>query len=191
MSRVCRIVLVCEGWRDSRFARSFLEAAGVNPRKVDPRVNPGGSGHDWVRKEFIEEVADLQRFGEGRGVLGLLDEDGQGVAKRRREITRQLTKRRLPSLDAAAGRCLVLPMRNIETWLYWLEGQRTGQAWEVDENTNYKKQRPPGAASQNLDRLCHPCGAYLHQLNHLALPADCPSMLVDALGQLRQFLASI
>src|SRR5712672_3290304 len=109
MARVFKIILVCEGWRDSRFARAFLESAGVDTRKIDLKVNPGGSGHDYVKREFVEAVAELERFREGRGVLGLLDEDGQGVETRRREITTQLTQRGLPLLDAAEGRCLLLP----------------------------------------------------------------------------------
>ncbi len=86
MTRVCKIVLICEGWRDSAFARGFLDAAGVG-RSVEPKVNPGGCGHDWVKMQFVEEVANLMRFSEGRGVLALLDEDGQGVANRTREVS--------------------------------------------------------------------------------------------------------
>jgi len=86
MTRVCKIILVCEGWRDSAFARGFLAAAAVDARAVDPKVNPGGCGHGWVKGKFVEEVANLTRFSEGRGVLGLMDEDGQGLAVREREV---------------------------------------------------------------------------------------------------------
>lgn len=190
MSRVCEIVLVCEGWRDSRFARSFLEAAGVDPRKIDPKVNPGGSGHDWVKAEFVEAITDLKRFREGHGVLGLLDEDGCGVAKRRGEITKRLTERGF-TLNAASGRCLLLPARNIETWLYWLEGQRTGQAWGINETDNYKTNRPPGVSEKQTNGFCSSAGAYLHTLNDRALPSGCPPMLADALQQLRAFLRDL
>ncbi len=190
MRRVCRIIVVGEGWRDSRFARSFFEAANIDPRKLETRVNPGGSGHDWVKREFVEAVAAVQCFREGRGVVGLLDEDGQGVAHRRGAVNARLTERDLPLLDAADGRCLLLPMRNLETWLYWLEGQRSGQAWPVDENTDYKHSTPAGIARLKLDDVCRPAGEYLHTLNHLAPPAGCPAMLADALQQLRHFVAA-
>ena len=124
MSRVSKVILVCEGWRDSAFARGFLTAAGIDGRAIDPKPNPGGSGHDWVKNQFVTEVANLLRFSEGRGVLGLLDEDGKGVTERLREIEGMLQARRLPLLSADSGRCLLLPTRNLETWLYWLTAQR-------------------------------------------------------------------
>src|SRR5438445_13170724 len=117
MTRVCRIILVCEGWRDSAFARGFLAASGIDSRSVEPKVNPGGSGHDWVKRKFVEEVANLARFSEGRGVLGLIDEDGQGVADRECLVAEGLAARNLPAIGASDGRCLLVPARNLEPWL--------------------------------------------------------------------------
>jgi hypothetical protein len=188
MSRVCSIVLVCEGWRDSRFARSFLEAANIDARKIDVRQNRKGSGHDWVKTEFVEAVAEIQRFREGHGVLGLLDEDGQGVSQRRGDIARRLSELGLPALDAAAGRCLLLPTRNLETWVYWIEARRTGRDWAVNETDDYKMSRMPGVSEKETDLFCRSAGAYLHEMNHLDIPKNCPSMLADALRQLRGFL---
>ena len=187
MSRICRIILVCEGWRDSAFARGFLEEAGVDPNTVDPKPNPGGCGHDWVKTKFVEEVANLKRFSEGRGVLGLLDEDGQGANTRSGEVNTLLQAHGLPPLNANDGRCLLLPTRNIETWLYWLNAQRNGQPVTVDETTNYKRTGPPGVSKlSNAD--CRPAGEFLHSLNHTALPIGCPAILGQSLGRLRAFL---
>lgn len=113
MSRVCKIILVCEGFRDSAFARAFLYESGIDARSVEARTNPGGSGHDWVRTQFVEEVANLNRFTEGRGVLGLLDEDGQGMAVRRGQVATRLQSQNLPAINPNQGRCLLLPTRNI------------------------------------------------------------------------------
>src|ERR1039458_6558758 len=146
MSRVCRIILVCEGWRDSAFARGFLSAAGIDSRTVVSRTNPGGSGHDWVKTQFAEEAANISKFAEGRGVLGLLDEDGQGAAVREREVADKLRERGLGPISAQDGRCLLLPARNLETWLYWLTALRCGIRSTVDETTDYKKAGPPAGS---------------------------------------------
>ncbi len=191
MSRVCKIILVCEGWRDSAFARGFLVEAGVGRRSIEPRTNPGGSGHDWVKTQFIEEVANLDRFSEGRGVLGLLDEDGQGVSTRQQEIADRLKAHGLGSLAPNDGRCLLLPARNLETWLYWLTGQKNGLLVVVDETTDYKQVGPPAAASPIGNEHCRPAGEWLHTLNHSQLPQGCPPMLGQALGQLREFLNAV
>src|SRR5208282_5926048 len=144
MARVCNIVLVCEGWRDSAFARGFLETSGN--RKIHERRNPRGSGHGWVKSQFVVEVANLTRFSEGRGVLGLLDEDGQGVSKREEDIAGALKTRNLGPIAANDGRCLLLPTRNLETWLYWLKSHQSGTLVSIDETTNFKRQPPTGLA---------------------------------------------
>lgn len=190
MSRICRIVLICEGWRDSAFARSFLAAAKTEG-VVDAKVSPGGSGYDWVKTQFVEEVANLGRFSEGRGVLGLIDEDGQGIAERQREVADKLKARELPPISAPDGRCLLLPTRNMETWLYWLTAQRVGLVLALNETTDYKKTGPPTGVARIGDGACRPAGEYLHTLNHTKLPPGCPPMLGQALAQLRQFLSAV
>jgi hypothetical protein len=186
MARVCNIILVCEGWRDSAFARGFLESSGN--RKIYPKVNPRGSGHGWVKNQFVEEVANLTRFSEGRGVLGLLDEDG--VSERERDIAGVLRDRNLGLLSASDGRCLLLPTRNLETWLYWLKSHQNGTIVSIDETTDFKKQPPTGVARID-DVDCRPAGEHLHTLDHTRLPEGCPSMLCKGLAQLREFVDAV
>ncbi len=130
MTRVCKIILVCEGWRDSAFARGFLAAAAVDARAVDPKVNPG-------------------------------------------------------------GRCLLLPARNIETWLYWLIANEEGVPVDMNETTNYKTDGPPSGCSRVGNEDCRPAGEHLHTLNHAAMPTGCPPALGQSLGRLREFLGGV
>jgi hypothetical protein len=188
MAKVCKIVLVCEGRRDSAFARGFLERSG-NWRILDRR-NQRGSGHSWVRTQFVEEVATLARFAEGWGVLGLLDEDGQGPLARENEIEDDLRARKLGPLSAGEGRCLLLPTRNLETWLYWLKSRQNGAVVSLNETTDFKKQSPIGIAHIE-DRDCRPAGEYLHTLDHTQLPEGCPSMLRKGLANLRDFVNAV
>jgi hypothetical protein len=186
MARVCNIILVCEGRRDSAFARGFLETSGN--RRIYDRRNSRGSGHGWVKTQFVEEVANLTRFSEGRGVLGLLDEDG--ASGRENEIAETLKERNLGSLSASDGRCLLLPTRNLETWLYWLKSHQRGTLVSIDEITNFKRQ-PPNGVTRIDDKDCRPAGEYLHSLDHTQLPEGCPSMLRRGLGQLREFVSAV
>lgn len=190
MSRVCKIILVCEGFRDSAFARAFLNEAGIDSRTIETKTNPGGSGHDWVKTQFVAEVGNLNRFTEGRGVLGLLDEDGQGVAARRGQVVTQLQAQKLPLINPDEGRCLLLPARNIETWLYWLIARRDGISVTVEEVSNYKTQAPVGI-SKIENKHCRPAGEYLQTLDHTRLPSGCPPMLAESLVHLRTFLSAV
>ncbi len=191
MSRVTQIILICEGSRDSAFARGFLAASGVDRRCIEPKVNPGGCGHDWVKAQFVEEVANLARFSEGRGVLGLLDEDGQGVAARTREISDRLQARDLAPIAPHEGRCLLVPTRNIETWLYWLIAELRGTPITVDETTDYKVNGRPEGGSEIRYEHCRSAGEHLHTLDHTRLPNGCPPMLSRALVHLREFLQAV
>ena len=186
MPRVSNIVLVCEGWRDSAFARGFLESSGN--WKIQLRPNPRGSGHDRVKSKYVEEVSNLRRFSEGRGVLGLVDEDG--VPGRENEMAELLREQGLGSLSAMEGRCLLVPARNLETWLYWLKSHQGGIVVSIGESSDFKRQPPTGIARID-DRDCRPAGEHLHTVDHTQLPESCPSMLRRGLAQLRDFVNAV
>ena len=123
-------------------------------------------------------------------MLALIDEDGKGATTRQSEIIQKLDAEDLPTISAAEGRCLLVPMRNLETWLYWITANRTNRQVTVDETTDYKKTGPSGIERvENAD--CRPAGEYLHGLDHTRMPASCPPMLTTALGQLREFLKAV
>jgi len=192
MARVCRIALVCEGWEDSAFLEGFLASSGINSG-IEHRKNPKGkgSGFDYVRKVFAEEVKALSNFREGRGVLALMDEDGKGIEDRRSWVATHLASLRFPQSDSTQGRCLILTKRNIETWVYWLTGARLDQDWEVSETANYKSSRPP-TATRNLDNKdWREAGRKLQSINHTNPPPGMPPELVSSLGELRSFVQAI
>ena len=187
MARVCRIVLVTEGWEDSAFLKGFFESAGMG-RSITTKENPRseGSGFSFVREIFVDEVYALGRFNEGRGVLALMDEDGQGVENRVSWVADLLASRELPAADCANGRCLLLPKRNLETWVFWLTGARQSQNRNVTETDNYKHCNPVLVSSD-----WRAAGSHLHSLNHTTPPNGMPPELIIALGKLRQFAQAV
>lgn len=192
MARVCRIVLVCEGWEDSAFLTGFLEGAGVKDG-IYPRNNPKGkgAGFNHVRDVFAKEVVALRGFREGRGVLAMMDEDGQGVEDRRSWVASHLESLSLSVMDCTQGRCLVLTKRNIETWVYWLTGARLNENWEVSESDNYKTRRP-AAANRSLEKGdWRSAGKQLHSIDHTKPPTGMPPELLASLGQLRNFVQAV
>jgi hypothetical protein len=120
-----------------------------------------------------------------------LDEDGKGVTEREHEVEEMLKVRHLPPISAQEGRCLLMPTRNLETWLYWLTAQSRGLPVGVDELTDYKKDGPPGGAPRIRDSHCRPAGEALHRLNHAQPPQGCPPILVRGLGYLRRFVNAV
>lgn len=193
MARVCRIVLVCEGWEDSAFLEGFLGSAGIPDRNIDRKTNPKGkgSGFDHVRKIFAKEVEALNRFREGHGVLAIMDEDGKGVENRRAWVASHLHSLRLAGMDCTQGRCLVLTKRNIETWVYWLTGVRLSENWDVSESDDYKASQP-ATANRSLEKGdWRSAGKQLHSINHTNPLASMPPELLASLGQLRNFIQAV
>jgi hypothetical protein len=189
MSRVYPITVVCEGHEDEQFICSFL--GKVLETHITRVTSPlgRGCGFDWVKQHFVQEVNNLRLFTEGRGVLGLMDEDGTGMS-RTDQISDTLHQKSLPDINSSQGRCLLLAIRNIETWAYWLKANQHGNSVVVDEQLNYKNTPPPG-----IERLTNAdwkkAGVHLHTLNHTQMPGDCPQGLVLGFVQLRAFVQAV
>ena len=195
MPCVCEIVIVCEDRRHSRFVRAFLAAANVKGRIVTHQSTAGrGSAFDYVLDRYVEESRLLTRYREGHGLIGILDDDGHGP-KRRRALEDKLKAAGLGELSPDAGRCLLIPARNIETWLYWLTAKIQGWALNIEETVNYKDgpggKPPDGAPRRIAFEDCQPAGNHLHELDHTKLPDDCPPQLAGALQSLREFLRAV
>jgi len=187
MSRVSHITIVYEGWEDGRFITAFLGNAADIARKPNPKGR--GCGYDWVVDTFVQEVGYLQKFNEGWGVIGLLDEDGKGEA-RRNQIIGKLREKGFPNISESKGRCLLLAIRNIETWAYWLNANRLKQPAKIDQKTDYKMSPPKGSEKlANADFA--EAGRHLLNLNHKNMPDGCPPGLVKALEQLRAFVQAV
>jgi len=193
MARVCRIVVVVEGWEDRAFTEGFLASAGVAPRSIDAKVSPKGhgSGYSFVREVFAHEVGELAKHREGRGVLALMDEDAKGVENRRRWVADYLRETQRQPIACAEGRCLVLPMRNLETWAYWLTGSKIGQNWVADEDEDYKTTRPASATRSLENTDWRAAGQHLHSLDHTSPPQGMPGELAASLVRLREFVNAV
>lgn len=191
--RICSITVIGEGWEDIAFLKGFLAEAGVGDRQCQPRQNPRGegSGFDFVRVTLAEEIKALAKFTEGRGVLAMMDEDGKTIGTRREWVADLLAQKGASSLDCAAGRCLLFPKRNLETWVYWLTAQADGYGCVVDEDSNYKLQRPDGSRRTLQRDDWRKAGRRLHLIDHKQPPQMMPPELLGSLASLRQFVKSV
>jgi hypothetical protein len=191
MSRACKIIIVPEDQDHAALARGYFHERRLDPRAYEvTRKWSGKNGNfDRVRQWFAEEVQlqakELVRF----GIIALIDEDGQGFAARRQSVTDELAGLSLPALDASSGRLLVIPVRNVETWMVWaarwteagrpaLPGSPAGFA-HVDETHDYKRWRTGGGQplphEDHLDAFL--LGRAIATLNPAAPPTGLPPAL--------------
>lgn len=202
MSRACQIVVVPEDKEHAALARGYLAERGVNPRsyRVTQKWTGKNGNFDRAREWFIEEVR-IQARGKVRfGVVALIDEDGQGLAVRRQRVTDGLAALNLPKLDPSQGRLLVLPVRNVETWMVWgarwtALGRPTSPAVPsgfstLDETHDYKLWRAhdeqPIQSESRLDAF--QLGRAIATLNPAVPPGGLPPALQDVLRPLADFL---
>jgi hypothetical protein len=186
-------VVIGEGWEDVAFLAGFLDQAGIGSRQRTPLQNPKGrgSGFDFVRKCLPEELLKLRRFAEGRGVVAMIDEDGKSVEARLNWVSQRIPEKSADALDCSAGRCLLIPKRNLETWTYWLTGRIANEAWAVSEEANYKTSKPDSASRRLENADFRAAGKHLHTLDHTSPPEGMPDQLMAALASLRAFVGAV
>jgi hypothetical protein len=202
MPHIAQIVVVPEDNEHSSLARGYLEARGVGSNRyhVTKRWTGKNGNFDRVRDWFAEEVRfqakRLVRF----GIIAMIDEDGQGLTTRQELIADELERLDLPSLAVSEGRVLVIPVRNIETWMVWgarwaSAGRPTSRALPkvfpgVDETHDYKRWR--SRAGQSLTREARLDAFLLGQaiatLNPVDPPTGLPPSLHDILRPWSEFL---
>jgi hypothetical protein len=153
------MVVLCEGDMDERFARRLLQSRNVGSRQVRVEKTQWGSGEQFVRERYPVEVrAYRSQQRQNVGLLVLTDADEMTVDQRRRTLDMALEQSGQTRREAAERIALMLPKRNMETWVWHLCGN------VVDEETEYKP-RPLPADGSSAGR-----GA----LQHLQqAPGDC------------------
>lgn len=202
MPRNCRIIIVPEDKDHAALARGYLDGRGFQPRtyRVTQHWTGKNGNYDRVREWFVEEVREQSKMRVRFGVLALTDEDGQGLSARRQRIADELARLELPALDSSQGRLLVVPVRNVETWMVWgarweAAGAPTSSTvppgfLEVDEAHDYKRWQAQGGHSlpheSRLDAFR--LGRRVAQLNPASPPTGLPPALRAVLKPWSDFL---
>lgn len=171
MTRRAAWIVLCEDEQHYAFARRFLELM-TRPelRQTYKRV---ARGHSGVRAEFPRELAAVRKQGGRAALLVVVDADGQGVDTRRRYV--QELCEGPDGLTGTDPVAIVVPERNIETWIRWLDGQ------PVDATSEY-----PRLARE---RDCKPAVKKLRQAcDTKSLPPNAPESLQDACREFRRVL---
>ena len=80
------------------------------------------------------------------------DADKRSTATRRAELNAACNRKRIPQRNDGDPVLVIIPRRNIETWLAYLGGT------EVDEDKTYprlRRERDCDAQAAELHRMCH------------------------------------
>lgn len=182
MSRSSKVVVLCEDKRTQQFVRRFLKRLSYENHEI--RVSPIGLGsaEQRVREQYPAEVATLRRSRfEDQVLITAIDADSLSVEDRYRQLDDSLLKARLKKRDPEERISLLVPRRNIETWIRVLSGEAS------NEDEDYK---PPsgGTRDRQIQQGVADAGDRFYELTrpHAAAPAPTVDSLERAIPEGRK-----
>lgn len=142
-------VVLCEDEQHFAFARRFLELLGRPELRQTRKVL--GPGHAGVREKLPNELEMIRKRGDTAALLVILDADGHPVEDRKRYVLERCPDDSRP--DARTPVAILVPERNIETWIAWLNGK------VIDASIAYPKLRHERDCKPAVERLKEYCDA--------------------------------
>jgi hypothetical protein len=137
--RIAEIVILAEDLPQINFVRRYLIRLGHHARAIRARPVPAGrgSGEQYMRKRYPIEVSYYRERSSRRkaALMVGIDADVGSVADRKRELDDALKRESIDERKQAEAIVLLVPKRNIETWILCLVGDK------VDEETDYKRRQ--------------------------------------------------
>ena len=169
------ITLLCEDSQTDAFVRRFLKHRNFRGRDINTLPLPTGrqSGEQWVREQYPKQLRAI-RGRQGAYLIVVTDADTHSTETRRAQLESACRKKKVPPGDDRDPVLVIVPRRNIETWMKYLGGTA------VDENTTYRKLTHGSDCAQCADDLYRMC----HEAQRL--PGDAPPSLRESCKEYRK-----
>ena len=167
-----QVIVLCEDKQQRVFVRRFMKPKTNHPIRVMSTPPGGGSGEQFVREQYPQQLRALRAASVNAVLIVMIDGDATGLAGRIGQLDESCRLSHIAPRTDADRVVLLVPERNIETWLAYLNGTT------VDEATNYPKLEKPSHCKEHVRALADMCdGRQLRQ------PA--PQSLIAACGEYR------
>ncbi|MFZ4856804.1 MAG: hypothetical protein ACOYL3_10445 [Desulfuromonadaceae bacterium] len=176
MAKLCsQTVILCEDVQQEVFIRQFLmKKKGYVQRQLRIKVCPAGkqAGEQFVRDRYPAELKALrQRTARAEtSLLVMIDADKRSADATSKWLDAICTEQGVATREQNDKAAVLIPRRNIETWIHFLDGE------PVDEETEYKKLRWESDCKPGVKRLFEICSKG-------ECPADFPDSLKAACGE--------
>ena len=147
------LTLLCEDSQTDAFVRRFLKRRNFGPRDIRTLPLPAGnqSGEQWVRERYPTELKAI-RTRQRAYLIVVTDADAFSTGTRRAQLDAACEAKQVPQRGDHDPVLVIIPRRNIETWLAYLGGT------DVDEDTTYprlNRERDCAGQAAELYRMCH------------------------------------
>ena len=170
-----RITLLCEDSQTDTFARRFLRHRKFRGRDIRtlPLPHGTGSGEQWVRQRYPVELWAIRAV-QNAYLIVVTDAEIGSTQARRAQLKAECEREGIPRRREDDRVLVIVPRRNIETWLAYLEGK------DVDESSSYPRLSRKGDCAAHAERLHEMC----HEAQRLREPA--PPSLREACVEYRK-----
>lgn len=133
------MVVVCEDAQQRVFIYRLLKAFGLHRRfRAEVAQEGRGTADQWVRETYPDEVAAYRQSTMAVGLVTAIDADENPVRFRYRQLNEKLDANNLAPRKRDEQICLLVPKRNIETWIYALLGHdvnETDTHWKLEQES--------------------------------------------------------
>ncbi len=172
-----QIIVRCEDLQQRVFIYRCLVNNGIHPRTIQIRHNPGGDAKRFVLVQYPIQVKALRRTPHiSKAVISMIDADDRTVEERKREHDKALEESGQEWRVDSDKIAILVPRRNIETWVHHLLGMAVN---EHDEYPRFRgEERKCAPAAEDFSRRCP------HGMRETDLPS-----LHDGCAELQRALA--
>lgn len=136
-NRSAQVIGICEDAQQYTFLYRLLKRLGFTRHRIHIEKAPVGRGaaDQWIRNRYPDEVETYRQESARMqfGLLTAIDADKHAVQVRHQQLDNELDASDLEKRRRNEQICVLVPKRNIETWIYALFGR------EVNEKDAYPK----------------------------------------------------
>jgi hypothetical protein len=164
-NKPAEIIVRCEDLQQRVFVYRCLVEKGFHRHAVQIKHNPAGDAKRFVLDQYPIQVRALRSTPHVcKAVISIIDADDCTVEERKRQHDNALEGNGLPRRGDAERIAVLVPRRNIETWVHHLLGDA------VNENDKYPRFR-------GEERKCAPAAQeFARRCPHDMREADLPSL---------------
>ena len=146
-----KITVLCEDKQQEAFIRRFFKKRNREIYAVPRSKTSAGSGEQSVRNKYPDQLDAIRKRG---GILVvMIDGDGHRIDQRQKHLDDACKQKGISPRKSSDKVVVFVPMRNIETWLAYLDSKH------VDETVVYPKRKRQRECRRHVDVLDQMCAA--------------------------------
>ena len=142
-----KITVLCEDKQHATFIRIFLKKR--NRKIYAVSRTDAGAGEQFVRDNYPAQLDAIRKHG---GILVvMIDGDNYSIEQRQKQMDEACKRKDVSPRKPSDKVAVFVPMRNIETWLAYLDGEDVN---ETDTYPRLERERECRRHVDVLDQMC-------------------------------------